>query len=82
MFGLEKQKKEKAEAFVFDLEKELMNRTFSTDLKKKIESRVQTIKEHLRSGNADIQFETLGILLHGYASLVKVFGRVGLEKKT
>ena len=82
MFGLEKQKKEKTEAFVFDLEKELMNRNFSSDLKKKIEARVQTIKEQLRSGNADIPFETLGILLHGYASLVKVFGRVGLEKKT
>lgn len=82
MFGLEKQKKQKAEAFVFDLEKDLMNRNFSSDLKKKIESRVQTIKEALRSGNGDIEFETLGILLHGYASLVKVFGRVGLEKKT
>lgn len=81
MFGLEKQKKQKAEAFVFDLEKDLMNRNFSSDLKNKIESRVQSIKEALRSGKSDIEFETLGILLHGYASLVKVFGRVGLEKK-
>jgi len=81
MFGLEKQKQQRPEAFIFDLEKDLMNREFSTDLKQKIEARVQSIKEGLRSGNSSVSFEKLGILLHGYAALVKVFGRVGLEKK-
>lgn len=83
MFGLEKQKKGKKEdLFIFDLEKDLMDRQRSLELKKKIESRVQAIKEALRSGDTKVEFETLGILLHGYASLVKVFGRVGLEKKS
>lgn len=81
MFGLEDQKKQKDQPFVFDLEKDLIKREFSAELKKKIEARVQMIKEFLRSGDSKIEFETLGILLHGYASLFKVFGRVGVEKK-
>lgn len=81
MFGLENQKKDKKTTFVFDLEKDLNNSTFSNELKKRIESRVQLIKELLRSGDEKVEFEKLGILLHGYAASVKVFGRVGLEKK-
>lgn len=77
MFGLENQKKDKKLAFIFDLEKDLNNNTFSTELKKRIETRVQWIKEALRSGDEKLEFEKLGILLHGYAALVKVFGRVG-----
>jgi hypothetical protein len=83
MFGLEKQKKkkEKPDVFVFDLEKMLSNRNFGIELKNKIESRVQNIKEALRSGDEKVEFEKLGVLLHGYASLVKVFSRIGTEKK-
>lgn len=81
MFGLENQKKDKKASFIFDLEKDLNNNNFSTELKKRIEARVQIIKEALRSGDEKVEFEKLGVLLHGYASLVKVFGRVGIEKK-
>lgn len=82
MFGLEKQKKnKKPDAFIFDLEKDLTNREFCSELKSRIERRVQLIKEALRSGDGEVEFERFGVLLHGYASLVKVFARVGLEKK-
>ena len=82
MFGLENQnKKKKSESFVFELEKDLMDRKFSSALKEKIEKRVQAIKVALRSGDEKIEFDQLGTLLHGYASLVKVFSRVGAAVK-
>lgn len=81
MFGLEDQKKKKKiEEFVFDLEKELKNAKKNQDLKKKVENRIQKIKEILRGGENKDEFDQFGVLLHGYTSLLKVMARFNAIK--
>ena len=76
MFGLENQKKKKkSEPFIFDLEKELMNAKMHKEIKERMESRIQNIKETLRVGENKDEFDQMGVLLHGYTSLLKVFSR-------
>ena len=75
MFGLEDQKRKKAEDFVFELERELRNAKKMQALKKRIDMRIQRIKEVLRSGENKEEFDQFGLLLHGYTSLLKVMGR-------
>lgn len=79
MFGLEKQKKKKAEEFVFELEKELKNKKKHLEIKQKIEKRIQSIKEFLRSGENKEEFDKYGVILHGYTSLLKVMSRFSLK---
>lgn len=81
MFGLESQKKKKPEEFVFDLEKEFADPQKIRDLKDKLEKRIQQVKEILRDGNEKEEFDHYGVLLHGYAALVKVMARYILSKK-
>lgn len=81
MFGLEKQNKKKAvEEFVFELEKELKDPKTLDAIKKKIEGRIQKIKEILRDGENKEHFDQYGALLQGYTSLLKVISR-GVGKK-
>ena len=81
MFGLEKQKRNaKPEEFVFDLEKELKIPQRQKEIKAKIESRLQSIKEVLRSGENQEDFDRFGILLHGYNALLKVMSRFTAKK--
>lgn len=76
MFGLESQKKEKKdEAFVFELEKELKDPVKRKSIRQKVENRLQKIKEALRSGDNQEEFERLALLLNGYQSLLKVIER-------
>jgi hypothetical protein len=76
MFGLESQKKKKPlEEFVFELEKELSNPKTHKELKQKAEDRVQKVKDVLRSGENQEEFDRFGLLLHGYTSLLKVISR-------
>ncbi|KAF3362297.1 hypothetical protein PHSC3_001126 [Chlamydiales bacterium STE3] len=76
MFGLENQKKKKkAEPFVFDLEKELMTLKMHKEIKEKVESRIQSIKEVLRVGENKEEFDQMGVMLHGYTSLLKILSR-------
>ena len=75
MFGLEDQKKKKAEDFIFELEKDLKNRKTSQILKKKIDSQIVKVKEVLRGGENKEEFDQFGVLLHGYTSLLKVMSR-------
>jgi len=75
MFGLENQKKKKVEAFVFDLEKDWKNPAKHREMKEKIEARIQRIKTILKTGENKEEFDQLGILLHGYTSLLKVMAR-------
>lgn len=75
MFGLEDQKKKKAEPFVFELEKELKDAKNYREVKQKIEGRIQTIKTFLKSGESKEEFDQYGVLLHGYTSLLKVIAR-------
>lgn len=80
MFGLEKQKKKpEYNEFVFELEKEFKNPVKNKEYKQRIEQRVQQIKEILRSGENQEEFDRFGLLLHGYTSLLKVMSR--FEKK-
>lgn len=76
MFGLENQKKKKGPEFVFDLEKELGANAANKEMKRKIENRIQEIKEVLRSGDSKEEFDQFGILLHGYTALLKVISRI------
>lgn len=76
MFGLEKQKKKKNEEFIFDLEKELKVFKNYQEQKKKIEGRIQNIRDVLRKGENKEEFDKFGVLLHGYTSLLKVMSRL------
>ena len=74
MFGLEKKPGEK---FAFDLEKEIKeNQSRGKEILDKVEKRIQEIKKILREGADEKDFDELGILLHGYASLQKVLRKV------
>lgn len=75
MFGLEDQKKKKAGDFVFELEQDLRQAKKHQEIKKKVESRIQKVKEVLRSGENKEEFDKFGVLLHGYTSLLKVISR-------
>jgi hypothetical protein len=81
MFGLEKQKRKKQpDEFVFELEKEVKNPQKQKELKEKIELRIQKIKEFLRSGENQDDFDRFGVLLHGYNALLKVIARLTGKK--
>lgn len=75
MFGMEGQQKKKSAEFVFELEKEFKNNKLHKEFKEKIEQRIQLIKEALRSGENKEEFDSYGVLLHGYTSLLKVMSR-------
>jgi len=76
MFGLEGQKKKKStEEFVFELEKELKDAKKHKEIRQRVEARIQKIKENLRSGDMQDEFDRFGLLLHGYNSLLKVMSR-------
>lgn len=77
MFGLENQKKsKKVETFIFDLEKELMNSAASKKLNQKMQERCQKIRDLLRSGDSQGDFDKGGVLLYGYTACLKVFSRL------
>lgn len=75
MFGLEEQKKKKGEPFVFELEKELKDPKKQREIKQRVEERIQEIKTNLKRGEDKEEFDQLGVLLHGYTSLLKVMAR-------
>lgn len=73
---MENQKKKKKNAeFVFELEKELGITKKHQEIKKRAEAKLQKLKERLRSGSEKEEFDRYGVLLHGYASLLKVISR-------
>jgi DNA-binding transcriptional regulator GbsR (MarR family) len=81
MFGLEGQKKKKpTQDFVFELEKELKDPQKHKELQQHVEGRIQKIKDSLRSGDDQDEFNRFGLLLQGYQSLLKVMSRL-LPKK-
>lgn len=78
MFGLENQKSNKkkgAEEFVFDLEHQLKIGKNREEIKRHVENRIQQIKDVLRGGENKEEFDRYGVLLHGYASLLRVISR-------
>ncbi|KIC71095.1 Uncharacterized protein DB44_ER00240 [Candidatus Protochlamydia amoebophila] len=44
-------------------------------MRQQVEERIQKIKEALRSGENQEEFDRFGLLLHGYTSLLKVISR-------
>lgn len=82
MFGLEDQgKKKKKEEFIFDIEKEMKTPKKFQEFKQHLEDKIQKIKEKLRSGQNQSEFDFLGTILHGYLALFKVISRVTTQKK-
>ena len=79
MFGLTDSKGKDKEA-QFDLERDLKSTAKQREVKEKIQGRMLKIKSLLRQGVAQEDFNQYGILLHGYASLLKVIARFGLRK--
>ncbi|MES2273071.1 MAG: DUF5398 family protein [Chlamydiota bacterium] len=74
MYGLEKKPGEK---FTFDLEKEIQEKpSRGKEILEKVEKRIHEIKKLLREGHNEKEFDQLGVLLHGYASLQKVLRKV------
>ena len=74
MFGLEKEPKKK---FAFDLEKEIKERpSRGKEIIENVQQKIQEIKNLLREGSNEKEFDRLGVLLHGYISLQKVLGKV------
>lgn len=80
MFGLEDKKKKKPEEFVFELEKDLKNPQKHKEIKARVEARIQKIKDFLRSGENQEDFDRFGLLLHGYNALLKVMSRFTVKK--
>jgi len=74
MFGMETKKKSTA-LFLFDLEKELQEKPKQKEYAKRIEKRVNRIRELLRTGSKKEEFNDLGVLLNGYHALAIVLGR-------
>lgn len=78
MYGLEKEKKA---PFEFDLEQEIRkNPEKAREQLKMVETKMQEIKQLLRSGSSSEDFDQLGVLLHGYAAFQKTVNRI-LTKK-
>jgi len=81
MFGLENQKKKQTVGgFVFELENELKDPAKQKGIYEKVERRLQRIKEILRMGDSQKEFDHFGFLLHGYHSLLKVISRVTTKR--
>ncbi len=70
MYGLEKKPGEK---FSFDLEKEIKeNPSRAKEILEDVDKKIHEIKDLLRKGANEKDFDNLGILLQAYASLQKV----------
>jgi Family of unknown function (DUF5398) len=82
MFGLENQKKKKPnEEFFFELEKEFKIPVKLKEIKEKLEDRVHRLKEAMRTGEDQEEFDRFGLLLNGYSAVVKVMARCVLKKQ-
>ncbi len=80
MFGLEKQKKKKtSNDFFFDIEQDLKDIKKKKEMIKKIEERIQEVKNILRTGENKDEFDHFGTLLHGYTALLKVISRTNAK---
>jgi Family of unknown function (DUF5398) len=78
MFGLEKKKQGgRPEEETFELEVEMQSSTKHKEMEKKIDLRIQEVKKLLRDGGDQEVVDDLGLVLHGYAALKKVIGRLG-----
>ncbi len=79
MFGMEKQKKKQPAIFCFDIEIELSDQDKRKMYAKRIEDRINTIKELLRKGSRKEDYDHLGVLLNAYHALAVVLGRASQQ---
>lgn len=78
MYGLEKQPQA---PFEFELEQDLRkDPNKAKELLKKVETKVQEIKGKLRQGSESKDFDSYGVLLHGYTALQKVLTKLANKK--
>ena len=78
MFELEKKPRE---PFQFDLESDLKkDPQKAKELLKEVDERIGQLKNMLRQGAENEDFDEYGVLLHGYAALQRVLKRI-IEKK-
>lgn len=76
MFGLEKKKK-KVKPFEFDLEKELKtSESKRLKLLEEISRRKGLLKQMIREGAKEGEFEQCGILLQGFEALEKTLAQI------
>lgn len=75
MFGLEEKKPDEPKA-QFDLEKEIQDPKMGKELKERVEKRISALKQTLRSGENQEEFDEYGVLLHAFAALQKLMNRV------
>ena len=76
MFGMESGKKKKMADFTFDLEADLRDPGKLRAYNEQVEARVAQLKEMLRSGGDQTEFDKVQTLLHGYLAVQKVMQRV------
>ena len=77
MYGLNKNDSNKPSKFAFALEQEIADRPArGKEILEKAETQLQDIKEHLRKGASEKDYEKLDVLLHGYTALQKVLKKV------
>ena len=75
MFGLKKEAS--ADKFAFDLEKEIREKPArGKEILEKVDKRIHETKKLLREGQNQKEYDNLGALLHGYASLQKVIRKI------
>ena len=78
MFGLEDKKRRKDDKpALFYLEVDLKSPKKRKEVVSKIEARITQLKGLLRGGHDKSEFDEYGILLQGYAALLKVIARFG-----
>lgn len=81
MFGLEDKKNKDESNAQFDLEMELKSSRKRRETVVRIEERIAQLKAALRSGQEQNEYDDVGILLQGYAALLKVVERFGEKRK-
>ncbi len=78
MYGLGKKERS---LFEFDLEKDLKSHpSKAKELIKVCEERIHEIKNILRQGADSSDYDSFGVLLHGYAALQKVLTKLANKK--
>lgn len=74
---LGKEKDQGPKKFLFNLEMEIKDNPHQgKELLEKAEKSIQQIKNALRTGASEEEFDHLGVLLHGFTSLQKVLKKV------
>lgn len=77
MFGMKKDQKPGPKKFMFDLELQIKdNPAEGKKMLEKAASRMQEVKNALREGVNEKDFDNLGILLHGYTALQKILKKI------